>query len=217
MYSLYFYNQLRSIYFNFRYLPFKQAVYLPIWITTNFKIGQLKRGQIILDQAYRKSVFFGDCGSSGFPEHSGGLWMKDGAKLILHGFTVLAQGTSIRCDQGATIELGKQFYSNKNCFIRSSGIVKFGNNCSLGWNVQLNTDDGHIIWHDGLKRERKGDINIGNHVWLTSNSVICKGVSIADGCIVAQGAVVTKKIEKKDSLIGGIPAKIVKHNIKWEQ
>lgn len=35
-------NFIYSLYFNFRYLPFKQAVNLPIWITTNFRVHGLK-------------------------------------------------------------------------------------------------------------------------------------------------------------------------------
>lgn len=66
-------NFFKSLYFNFRYLPFRQAVYMPVWITTNFRIHGLKRGQLILHQPYRKSVFLGDCGSPGLQEMKGGL------------------------------------------------------------------------------------------------------------------------------------------------
>ena len=58
-------------------------------------------------------------------------------------------------------------------------------------------------------------IKVGKHVWITSNVIITKGVSIADGCIVAQGAVVVKSIQEANSLVGGIPAKIISNNIDW--
>ena len=89
-------NRIKSIYFNFRYLPFKQAVYLPIWITTNFKVLKLKRGQIVLDFPYRKTFFLGDCGSVGLQEMNGGIYMEDGAKLIMNAMCVIGQGTTIR-------------------------------------------------------------------------------------------------------------------------
>lgn len=50
---------------------------------------------------------------------------------------------------------------------------------------------------------------------LTSNTILTKGVSVADGCIIAQGAVVTKSIEERNCLIGGVPAKIISKNIEW--
>ena len=210
-------NRIKSIYFNFRYLPFRQAIYMPVWITTNFKIMKLKRGQIILDYPYRKNFFLGDCGSVGFQEMQGGIYMEEGAKLIMNAMCVIGQGTILRCDRNAVIELGKNFYCNKNCHIRSAERIKIGDNSLVGWNVQINTDDGHSILHDGKAVKRVGSIEIGNHVWLTSNTIVAKNVKIADGCIIAQGAVVTKSISESKSLVGGIPAKVIRQNIEWEK
>ena len=120
------FNFIKSLYFNFRYLPFKQAVYMPVWITTNFHVHGLKRGQLILHQPYRKSVFLGDCGSPGLQEMKGGLYFTHNTKLILHGFTVISQGSVLRMDEGASIELGKDFYCNKNCYFRASKNIAFG-------------------------------------------------------------------------------------------
>ena len=210
-------NRIKSIYFNFRYLPFRQAIYMPVWITTNFKIMKLQRGQIILSFPYRKNFLLGDCGSVGLQEMQGGIYMEDGAKLILNAMCVIGQGTTLRCDKNAVIELGKNFYCNKNCHIRSAEKIKIGDECSLGWNVQINTDDGHAITHDGKAVKSIGSIEICNHVWITSNTIITKNVNIADGCIVAQGAVVSKSITESKSLVGGVPAKVLRTGIEWEK
>lgn len=209
-------NFIKSLYFNFRYLPFRQAVYMPVWITTNFRIHGLKRGQLILHQPYRKSVFLGDCGSPGLQEMKGCIYMSKDSKLIFQGFTVISQGTVFRLDKDAKIELGDKFYCNKNCFFRSSDIIKFGNHCAVGWNVQINTNDGHEVYYDDKICVNHGNIIIGENVWLTSNSIVCKNTSIADGCILAQGAVLTKKITDKNSLIGGVPAKVIKKGVRWQ-
>lgn len=210
-------DALKSFYFNFRYLPFQQAVYLPIWITTNFKVIKLKRGQIILDHPYRKNFIFGASGSPGLQEHGGGLYLEPNAKLLLHALCVISQGTVLRCDRDATIELGPNFYCNKNCFLRSANSIKIGDDCSLGWNVQINTNDGHAIRHNDKKVTTSAPITIGNHVWLTSNTIITKGITIPNGCIVAQGAVVTKTIQEPNVLVGGIPAKVLRANVEWEK
>ena len=210
-------NFIKSLYFNFRYLPFKQAIYMPVWITSNFRIHGLKRGQLILHQPYRKSVFLGDCGSPGLQEMKGGLYFTHNTKLILHGFTVISQGSVLRMDAGATIELGKNFYCNKNCYFRASQNIAFGDDCLLGWNVQINTSDGHAIIHNGEQSNSESPVTIGDHVWITSNTILTKGVSVADGCIIAQGAVVTKSIEEQNCLIGGVPAKIISTNIEWRK
>lgn len=216
MVNMFIVNLIKSLYFNFRYLPVRQAVYMPVWITTNFRVKGLKRGQLILEQPYRKSVFLGDCGSSGLQEFRGGLFFAKGSKLILHGSTVIAQGSVMRMDERGIIELGKDFYCNKNCFLRSSTKISFGEGCLLGWNVQINTSDGHAIFHDCDEKVSDKPIVLGNHVWLTSNTIITKGVTIADGTIVAQGAVVTKEFCEPNCLVGGVSAKILSRNVTWK-
>lgn len=208
---------LKSVYFNLRYLPFKQAIYLPIWVTTNLKDCKLKRGQLILKQPYCKSIFLGACGSPGLQQYNSGLYLDEGAKLIFHGMTVISEGSVLRCDKDSIIEFGKNFYCNKNCFMRSSDRIVFGDECSLGWNVQLNTNDGHIVKHNGKDVSQIRSIIVGNHVWLTSNTIVCKNVIIAEGSIVAQGAVVTKSITETKAMIGGVPAKVIGHNVEWQK
>lgn len=56
---------------------------------------------------------------------------------------------------------------------------------------------------------RKGDIVIGNDVWIGRESVIMPGVKIGDGCIIAAYSVVTKDIPPY-SVAGGNPARVVK-------
>lgn len=52
-------------------------------------------------------------------------------------------------------------------------------------------------------------ISIGNNCWIVSNVSIMPGVTIGNGCIIGVGAVVTKNMPD-NSLIAGIPAKIIK-------
>ncbi|WP_155243820.1 hypothetical protein [Butyrivibrio fibrisolvens] len=42
-----------------------------------------------------------------------------------------------------------------------------------------------------------------------------KGAEIADDCVIAAGAIVSKKYEEKNCILAGIPAKIVKRGINW--
>ena len=57
--------------------------------------------------------------------------------------------------------------------------------------------------------DNKGDIVIGNDVWIGYEAVILSGVHIGDGAIVATRAVVTKDVPPY-TIVGGIPAKAIK-------
>ena len=56
---------------------------------------------------------------------------------------------------------------------------------------------------------------IGNDVWIGANALIMDGVSIADGSIVAAGAVVTRDVEPY-TIVGGVPAKAIHQQFSTE-
>ncbi|WP_077609756.1 CatB-related O-acetyltransferase [Clostridium sp. Marseille-P2415] len=63
--------------------------------------------------------------------------------------------------------------------------------------------------------DNKGDIVIGNDVWIGYEAVILSGVHIGDGAIIGTRAVVTKDVPPY-TVVGGIPAKEVKRRFNEE-
>ena len=57
--------------------------------------------------------------------------------------------------------------------------------------------------------DNKGDIVIGNDVWIGYDAIIMAGVTIGDGAIISTRAVVTKDVEPY-SIVGGVPAKEIR-------
>lgn len=57
--------------------------------------------------------------------------------------------------------------------------------------------------------DNKGDIIIGNDVWIGYEAVIMPGVQIGDGAIIGTRAVVTKDVEPY-TIVGGVPAKPIR-------
>lgn len=57
--------------------------------------------------------------------------------------------------------------------------------------------------------DNKGDIVIGNDVWIGYQAVILSGVTIGDGAIVGSRAVVTKDVPAY-TIVGGVPAKSIR-------
>lgn len=57
--------------------------------------------------------------------------------------------------------------------------------------------------------DNKGDIVIGNDVWIGYKAIILAGVKIGDGAIIGTGALVTKNIPAY-SIVGGIPARVIR-------
>jgi virginiamycin A acetyltransferase len=64
--------------------------------------------------------------------------------------------------------------------------------------------------------DNKGDIVIGNDVWIGFEAVVLAGVTIGDGAIIGSRAVVTKDVEPY-SIVGGVPAKLIRKRFNDEQ
>lgn len=57
--------------------------------------------------------------------------------------------------------------------------------------------------------DNKGDITVGNDVWIGYEAVILQGVTIGDGAIIGARAVVTKDVPPY-TIVGGVPAKKIR-------
>lgn len=115
----------------------------------------------------------------------------------------------------------------KNNFIRGffvastdkSGIsVNIGDDCLIANGVKLLTTDFHTVIDNETKQilNPPANINIGNHCWICEDVTISKGVTIPDDTIIAAKSYVTKSFKNKNTIIGGIPANIIKDkNTSW--
>lgn len=62
---------------------------------------------------------------------------------------------------------------------------------------------------EGKSYPSKGNIVVGNDVWIGYNATIMAGVTIGDGAIIGTNSVVTKDVESY-SIVAGNPAKLIK-------
>ena len=63
--------------------------------------------------------------------------------------------------------------------------------------------------------DNKGDIVIGNDVWIGYEAAIMAGVTIGDGAIIGTRAVVTKDVPPY-TIVGGVPAKPIRKRFSDE-
>ena len=118
-------------------------------------------------------------------------------------------GDNFHCDFGQHIHVGDNFHADYNCTMLDLAEIRIGNNCLIGPDVGIYTA-GHRLEPEGRTLDVYGmPITIGNDVWIGGNSTILPGVTIGDGAVVAAGAVVTKDVEP-NTIVGGVPAKLIK-------
>ncbi len=133
------------------------------------------------------------------------------ATLEVNGHFSIYTGFSIQLNTNATLKLGSGFINeglNLHCWEK----MTFGEDVGIGKNVTLMDSDQHKI--NPLKKI-SAPIVIGNHVWIGTNATILKGVTIGDGAVVAACALVNKDVPP-NTLVAGVPAKVVKTDIQFE-
>ena len=112
-------------------------------------------------------------------------------------------------DCGKNIHIGKHVFINMGCKFQDQGGIFIGDGALIGHNVVLAT-----LNHAMSPRDRSSmvpaPIHIGRNVWIGANATVLPGVTIGDGAIVAAGAVVTKDVPE-NTIVGGVPAKIIRH------
>ena len=208
----------KSIYFNFYYLPFRQAIKFPIWVHGSVKIENMgERKALEIHSLKRGSIRLGlERGS--FAIRNKNCWwnISKGAKVIFKGNADLSRGFNFEVAKNAYVEFGNNFSCNVNVIITSAKQIVFGDNCLIGWNVSFLDGDGHKILDRKTKKiiNEKKDIKIGNDVWIGACSTILKGSSIENNSIIAYGSIVTKKFNEEGCII--LNNSIVKRSIEWK-
>ena len=112
-------------------------------------------------------------------------------------------------DCGKNITVGKQVFINMGCKFQDQGGITIGDGALIGHNVVLAT-----LNHAKSPKDRgsmiPAPIHIGKNVWIGANATVLPGVTIGDGAIVAAGAVVAKDVPE-NTIVGGVPAKTIRH------
>lgn len=148
------------------------------------------------------------------------LHIKGNNNLIALGSKVRFRGSiQLRDGDGNKVEIEQSsVFGKANIYCAEGSHVHIGERCMFSSTIEMRTGDGHSIFDltTGERLNKAENIMIGNHVWIGGNVTILKGAHIEKECMVAANAVVTAKRFPQHSLIGGMPAKILRENILWD-
>lgn len=128
--------------------------------------------------------------------------------------------------------IGKYTYGNPNILDWDDGTkLNIGKFCSIADNVTIILGGNHRTdwittypfpaipdtWSKASTitghPSSKGNVNIGNDVWIGFGSTILSGVTIHDGAVVAANSVITKSVPAY-TIVGGNPAKTIDRRFK---
>jgi len=111
--------------------------------------------------------------------------------------------------------IGDDTFIGHQCGFNVATSIRIGNHCLLATGVRIYDFDGHPYEADRRRAnepfppENSRPVVIGDDVWIGSEVVILKGVTIGPRSIVAAASVVASDVPP-DTIVGGNPARVLK-------
>ena len=132
---------------------------------------------------------------------------------------------------GNLLSMGQGSYGNPEVLSWGEGTCAIvGKYCSIAPGVTLMLGGEHrvdwvttypfsALWpeakHIQGHPKTKGNILIGNDVWIGKDALILSGVTVGDGAVIAAKAVVAKNVPPY-AIVGGNPARIIRYRFEPE-
>lgn len=103
----------------------------------------------------------------------------------------------------------------KFCSIAGGVVIYAGAEHHTDWVTTYNFEKFQDLLQDKDMTTSKGNVIIGNDVWIADGAIILSGVTIGDGAVIGARAVVSKNVEPY-SIVAGNPAKHIKYRFDEE-
>lgn len=207
----------KTLLVNFKYLPFTDAIKLPIFISRKVYLMDLK-GSITIKGEIASGMIrigYGEIGI--FDRKNSRSILELRGKLVFENRAKFGQACKISVGERATLTIGDNLLVTAESSIACHKKITIGHDCLISWEVQIMDTDFHKI-KDKAGRITNPDkeIKIGDRVWIGSRCTILKGSEIPEGCVIATNSLTNKKFKVSSSIIGGNPAKEIASDIEWE-
>lgn len=208
---------LKTLYVNFRTLPFKQAIKLPIYIYGSVKIYGLGGDIVIQDKVRRGMIKLGyKQGLFSAPKGSAMILLASGTKLIFNGPCMFDFDFSIRITEKGIVNIGKYIGFGSDTKIYCEESITIGDYCRVPFGTCFMDTNYHYSINivTGKIHRKSAPINIGCYNWIGNTTTIMKGTRTPDGAIIASKSFLNKDYVimgngKENIVLAGAPAKIV--------
>lgn len=181
-----------TLYFNFHYLPFKQAIRLPILLykpkllkckgcvkicKPGVKFGMIRLG------TYRVSIY----------PNSGIIWENDGT-IEFHGHCSIGKNSSLSIGANGVVTFGDMFSATTTLRLVCYNRISFEERVCIGWECSFMDTDFHRMKKlDGGYTKGFGSIQIGKGCWFANRCTILKNTQTAEYNTFSTGSIVSKK------------------------
>ena len=116
--------------------------------------------------------------------------------------------TPLCINYGKHTKIGKNVFINFDCVFLDLGGITIEDNVLIAPKVSL-LSEGHPVSPSERQSLVPGHIHIKKNAWIGAGATILHGVTVGENSIISAGAVVSKDVPV-NTIVGGVPAKIIK-------
>lgn len=167
---------IKTLYFNFHYLPIQQAFKLPILLYKPHFISL--KGKIIIDSKISFGmIIMGQHGVFIYP-NSGITWENRGGTIIFNGKAYFGNDTYLSIGAHSHVELGEYIEATAGLKFVSVDNIKIGQHTSFGWGCLITDTNFHPLINKitGQIYNPNHPIEIGEYNWFAAKCNILPGV-----------------------------------------
>ncbi len=214
IFSYRYLNVWKTVYINFRSLPFKHAIRFPIVVWGRLRILSLM-GKIVINAPFKTGMIrFGVATRKEFVGYSPSVFSNLGI-IVFSGEAEIYNGFKIRVLRDAALHIGQCVTISSDVSILALDDITIGDYTRIAFNTFIMSSDLHYSINTNTRtiRSHKKPIVIGKNNWILSNVKIMKGTVTPDWTTVVAGSLLNKdytKAVKENSIIGGSPAKLIR-------
>lgn len=205
----------RSVWYNFRLLPFQQARHLPLLISHRTRVVDMS-GKISLRSDKLRvglvKIGFNTCQMSDFRYHRTMLNVR--GRLDILGECAIGAGSSIEVTESGRLILGNYFNMGPCSLIICNRNITFGKDVLTSWHCTfMDTDQHQLVDSEGHVRNEDRPVVFGDNVWCGCNVIVTKGTQICPHVTIGAGSCVHGVFEEEHIVIAGNPARVVRHGV----
>ncbi len=205
-------NVLKTIYFNFKVLPFSQAIHLPFILYGKVYFGDLSGSVEIPKIVSFGMIKIGYKWIDMWPLSFLPTQIQFKGKLMFEGECIISGGANINVQsKEGTLTIGKCVVIGGGSVVKCMERIEVGENTRITGNCNIMDCNMHFVKNitTGVVNNYKGSIIIGKNCWINYGTIVTKGAVIPDYSISTRGAFISKDFSEEGTnlFLVGSPAK----------
>lgn len=205
---------LKTLYFNLRVFPLRTALRMPVYCSAYTRFASLK-GRVEFDCPVRHGlVKIGFLANDMFVPSRNVTNLNINGVVRFRGRGDFAGGVSLNVGRYGTLVIGAEFFVSSQVRIVCHERMDIGNWARIAWECQLFDTNFHYIEEvaSGRILKKAAKVSIGDRVWIGNRTTVTRGTVIPDSCMVGSNSLCNRDYSDvpENSLIGGVPAKLIK-------